>query len=119
MANYSISHDLLKLNGAFVTNITGRTATKRCICIPIDESGLILGKKGCYLNSVAIEMKDPQYNDTHCIKIDLPKEQRETMSEEDMKALPIIGGLHQIERKPTQGMPVTGTTSVEPGGCPF
>lgn len=28
MANYSIKADLLKLTGAFVTNIKGKTATK-------------------------------------------------------------------------------------------
>lgn len=46
MANYSIKTDLLKLQGAFVTNIKGKTTTKRCLCIPIDGSGLFLGEKG-------------------------------------------------------------------------
>lgn len=46
MANYSIKTDLLKLQGAFVTNIKGKTATKKCLCVPIDESGLFLGKQG-------------------------------------------------------------------------
>lgn len=46
MANYSIKADLLKLQGAFVTNITGKTATKPCLCIPLDDSGLYNGAKG-------------------------------------------------------------------------
>jgi hypothetical protein len=116
--NYSIKHDLLKLQGAFVTNIQGVTATKRCICIPIDESGLVLGQKGVYLNSIAIEMQDPKYTDTHCIKLDLPKEQREAMTEEQQRALPIIGGLHAIERK-VESMAVTGTVTPNYGDCPF
>ncbi len=59
MANYSIKTDLLKLQGAFVTNIKGKTATKKCLCIPIEGSGLFLGEKGCYLNMTAIEMQNP------------------------------------------------------------
>lgn len=118
MANYSMKHDLLKLQGAFVTNIQGRTATKRCLCIPIDESGLVLGQKGCYMSSVAIEMRDPKYTDTHCIKIDLPKEQKDAMTDEELNALPIIGGLHAIERK-VDSMPVTGSIAAPSGECPF
>ena len=45
MANYSIKTDLLKLQGAFVTNIKGKTATKQCLCIPIAVSGLFLGSR--------------------------------------------------------------------------
>lgn len=118
MANYSMKHDLLKLQGAFVTNIQGTTTTKRCLCIPIDESGLVLGQKGCYLNTVAIEMREPKFADTHCIKVDLPKEQREAMTEEQLNAMPIVGGLHAIERK-VESMPVTGVTAAGWGECPF
>ena len=73
MANYSIKADLLKLQGAFVTNIKGKTATKQCLCIPIAESGLFLGKQGCYLNLTAIEMQNPRFEDTHCIKVQFDK----------------------------------------------
>lgn len=34
MANYSIKADLLKLTGAFVTNIKGKTATKATHTLP-------------------------------------------------------------------------------------
>lgn len=37
MANYKIKIDLLKLNGAFVKDIQGKTTTKRCLCLPIDD----------------------------------------------------------------------------------
>ena len=53
MANFSIKADLLKVKGAFVTNLKGKASTKRCLVIPIDESGLFLGEKGCYLNLTA------------------------------------------------------------------
>lgn len=100
MANYSIKTDLLKLQGAFVTNIKGKTATKQCLCIPIEESGLFLGKQGCYLNLTAIEMQNPQYSDTHCIKVSFNRAVYDRMTEEQKAAQPIVGGLHELKRKP-------------------
>lgn len=50
MGNFSIKEDLLKLKGAFITNFKGRTETKRCLVIPVDDSGLYVGEKGVYLN---------------------------------------------------------------------
>lgn len=101
--NYGIRIDLLKLKGAFMRNLQGRNATKKCIIIPVDEcDGMFLGEKGCYLNMTAIEMQNQQYSDTHCIKPDIPKEQREAMTEEQRNAIPILGGLHAIERQPQQ-----------------
>lgn len=118
MANYSIKTDLLKIKGAFVTNIKGKTATKRCLCIPVDDSGLFLGKQGCYLNMTAIEMQNPQFSDTHCIKVSYDKEVYEQMTEVDKKAQPIIGGLHQLERK-TEQMSVTGYAQPDENDLPF
>lgn len=43
MANFSIKANLLKIKGAFVTNLKGKTATRRCLVIDIDESGMFLG----------------------------------------------------------------------------
>lgn len=37
MGNYSIKANLLKIKGAFVTNLKGKTATRRCLVIDIDE----------------------------------------------------------------------------------
>ena len=79
-------------------NLKGKTATKKCIIIPVEEhQGLYVGEKGCYLNLTAIEMREPKYRDTHCIKPNIPKDEREAMTEEEQRALPILGGLHAIE----------------------
>lgn len=100
MKNYVIKIDLLKLKGAFMRNLQGKSETKRCLIIPVDDcDGIYLGEKGCYLNMTAIEMQDPKYKDTHCIKVNIPQEQRETMTEEERNAIPILGGLHAIEVK--------------------
>ena len=89
MANFGIRIDLLKIRGAFMRNLKGQTATKRCLIIPVDDcDGVFLGEKGCYLNLTAIEMQNPQFNDTHCIKPDIPKEQREAMTTEEQRAIP-------------------------------
>lgn len=99
MANYSIKADLLKLTGAFVTNIKGKTATKKCLCIPIEESGMFLGKQGCYLNLTAIEMQNPQFSDTHCLKVSYDREVYERMTDEEKNSQPIVGGLHELKKK--------------------
>lgn len=111
MANYSIKTDLLKLQGAFVTNIKGKTTTKQCLCIPIDESGLFLGEKGCYLNMTAIEMQNPQYSDTHCIKVSHDREVYERMTDEERAAQPIIGGLHVLAKKPQTAVDLTANNN--------
>lgn len=109
MSNFGMKIDLLKLNGAFLRNLQGKTTTKRCLIIPVDDcDGMYLGEKGCYLSMTAIEMQEPRYNDTHCIKPDIPKERREAMSDEEIRNIPIIGGMRTIERK-QQTMTVTGT----------
>lgn len=106
MANFSIKTNLLKLKGAFLTNLKGKTATKRCLIIPVDDAGLFIGEKGVYLNLTAIEMQNPKFSETHCVKVSLNKEQYEGMSEEDRKAQPIIGGMKKLERQAAE-MPVT------------
>ena len=56
--NYSISLNLSHLDGAVFTNLKGKTTTKRCLIIPIDDAGLYAGEKGIYLNLVAYEQRD-------------------------------------------------------------
>lgn len=109
MGNFSIKEDLLKLKGAFMTNFKGRTETKRCLVIPVDDSGLYVGEKGVYLNLTGIEMENPKFKETHCIKQSLDKEIYETLTEEQRQALPIIGGMKPIERKPAPQMNVNST----------
>lgn len=62
MQNFGIKIDLQKLRNAFLRVFKGKTATKRCIVIPIDDNpAIFLGEKGCYLNLTAIELVNPQY----------------------------------------------------------
>lgn len=98
MSNSSIKVNLLQLAGAFVTNLKGKTATKRCLVIPVDDARLYVGQKGCYLNLTAIEMQNSQYGDTHCVKQNLEKSVYEAMTDEERRAMPIIGSMRPLEK---------------------
>ena len=76
MGNFGIKIDLLKLKNSFVTNLKGKAATKRCLVIPIDDSGVYLGEKGVYLNLTAVEMREQRYGDTHVLKQSLASHER-------------------------------------------
>lgn len=98
MSNSSIKVNLLQLQGAFVTNLKGKTATKRCLVIPVDDANLYVGQKGCYLNMTAIEMRNSQYGDTHCVKQNLEKSVYDAMTDEQRRAMPIIGSMRPLEK---------------------
>lgn len=108
MANFSIKADLLKIKGAAMINLKGKTATKRCLVIPVDESGLFVGEKGVYLNMTAVEMREPRYGDTHCVKINLDRDAYNALSEEERKNIPILGGMQELEQQ-VRTMQVTQT----------
>lgn len=123
MGNFGIKIDLLKLKNSFVTNLKGKAATKRCLVIPIDDSGVYLGEKGVYLNFTAVEMREQRYGDTHVLKQSLAKEVYQAMSEEERMAQPIFGALKPIESRQGQ-MEVTQTTNAteaveDPDDLPF
>ena len=111
MANFGIKIDLLKIKGAFMKNVQGRTQTKRCIIIPVDDDpGIYLGEKGCYLSMVAVELQNPKYEDTHMVKSDIPKDVRELLTEEQRRELPILGNMRPLQFQQQQ-IQVTGVAS--------
>ena len=123
MGNFGIKIDLLKLKNSFVTNLKGKAATKRCVVIPIDDSGVYLGEQGVYLNLTAVEMREQRYGDTHVLKQSLAKEVYQAMSEEERMAQPIFGAWKPIESQQRQ-MEVTQTTNAaeaveDPDDLPF
>lgn len=106
MSNYSIKIDLLKIEGAFKKVLKGKTTSKECICIPLDALGLYNGKQGVYLSLAAIELKNSKYEDTHGIKVQLTKEQRDALGEEASRQLPFVGGLHAFPHKEQKSLPL-------------
>lgn len=100
--NYAQKQNLLALPGAFVANIQGKTAKKRCLCIPIEEAHLYEGEKGVYLSLGMWATKESKYGDSHYLTLSLPKEVREAMTDEQKKAIPILGNVKVIEVPPRQ-----------------
>ena len=90
MENYQIKQNLLKFRNAFVMSIKGNSATKQCVCIPIEDNHLFvspddnLKAKAVYvdINVNQYENGKSQYGDSHYLRLSVPKEIREKMSEE-------------------------------------
>jgi hypothetical protein len=114
MSNFGIKINLMKVKQAFVANIQGKAATKRCICIPIDDSDLFIGEKGVYLDLAAFEMQDHKYDDTHLVKVSVKKEVYDALTDEERKNQPIIGSMRPIATKQAQ-MDVTNSAVALPG----
>lgn len=103
MQNYGIKIDMQKLQNAFLRVFKGKTATKRCIVIPIDDNpAIFLGEKGCYLNLTAVELENPQYKDTHCLRGNIPLEMFHKMTDEQRRQFPILGNMRPLTPKTQQ-----------------
>jgi hypothetical protein len=75
--------------------VKGKTADEVIICIPIKANSLFMSeKKNVYLDIVGFDFtdkSDKQYKDTHLLKQSFTKDELASMTEEQRKALPIIG----------------------------
>lgn len=107
--NYNIKIDLTKINSAALVNIKGKTATKQCIVIPVEDAGLFVGEKGVYLNLQAIELKEQKFEQTHMVKMDVRSEAYKAMTEDERKQIPIIGGMKAREFQQAQQRQASGT----------
>ena len=102
MTDFNGKLNLLKLKRAGVMQIPGRTEVLRCLVIPIEENNIFISTdennrpKAAYLDLTAWELKNPKYEETHMIKQSLSKEVREKMTDEERKAMPILGGLKPV-----------------------
>jgi hypothetical protein len=117
MSNLAIHINLTRIPGAIFTKLTGKTgAIKECIIIPIENANLFVGEKGVYLDATALEYREQKYADSHFIKMSVPKEIFETMSDEEKNAIPIIGGIKPIVKPQMQpGEPVDYAPGVGEG----
>lgn len=94
MSNFQLSIDLLKLQGAALQDLRAADGSvKRCLVLPLWEAGLYEGKRGVYLDLRAVELQNPQFEDTHFVKQSVSADRYKAMSEEERSAMPIIGNL--------------------------
>ena len=93
MSNISLKQNLLALTGATRMDIDGKNGKVKCLVIPIGMANLFDGEKGVYLDSTAIPLTNPLEGskDTHLIKQSFSKEKFAAMSEDEKKAIPIMG----------------------------
>lgn len=98
MSNYNIKINFSKIDQSFVASIKGRSETKKCLCIPLDAKGVFVGEKGIYMDFSAMERKNPMYNQTHFIKIPIPKEEYQQLTTEERDNIPIVGHMEPIKR---------------------
>lgn len=102
MTDFNGKLNLLKLKRAGVMQILGRTEVLLCVVIPIEDNNIFISTNennrpnAAYLDLTAWELKNPKYDETHMIKQSLPKEVRERMTDEEKKAMPILGGLKPV-----------------------
>lgn len=114
MQNFGIRIDLQKLQNAFLWNLKGKSVTKKCLCIPVDDNpAIFVGEKGVYLNLTAVEVENPQYNDTHYVKGNIPREVYEAMTDEQKKSFPILGNMRPIVAKQQEA---SGTVEMKTDG---
>lgn len=108
MSNYNLRLALTKIKGAKVMDVEGKTCTKRCIVIPIDNNegtvvdsyegkyeGILTWKplSDVYLNLSAFEFKEKRYGQSHGLKVQFSKRRLESMSEEELRSMPFIGNM--------------------------
>lgn len=100
--NYGIHFNALKYVNSGVLNIKGRSETKRCLVVPIEDNHLFESVnedgslKAVYLDLNAFALREPKYEQTHIVKQSLPKDVRESMTKEQLDAMPILGGMKPL-----------------------
>ena len=93
MNNISMKLNLANLQCVVRAEKTQKGDLIDCLIIPIEGNSLFRGNKGVYLDLIAFpfESKIEGNKATHIIKQSLPKEVFKAMSDEQKKAMPIIG----------------------------
>lgn len=98
--SYNIKLDLSKLKNTGACKLVGRTGEKVCVVIPVEDNNIFLSEKGgMYLDLTATAMKEERYGQTHFIRKSIPSDVYKEMSDDDKKAVPIIGSLSPIKAK--------------------
>lgn len=96
MSRISGRINLAQLDGA-VRTMKGKEGDVDCLVLPITQNFLFKGEKGIYLDLIAFELDPAKRNvdskDTHLVKQSLSKKDRELMSEDEIRAMPILGNL--------------------------
>ena len=112
MSRISGKLNLLNLHGV-VKMIPGKMGPVECVVIPLEKNKLFKGEKGIYLDLIAFEIAHDKRRegskDTHLVKQSFSKEVRESMTEEQIKSLPILGSLQAWDESFTESETVSSS----------
>lgn len=104
MGNFQGKLDFLKFKNSCVISVKGKTGEKKGVFVPIEDNGLFVTTdennkaKGAYFNFAVFENKQVgKYGDTHMIKQSIDKDARSKMSDEEKRAIPILGNMKPME----------------------
>ena len=92
MGNLQVKLNLAGLKHT-VQKMKGANGEVEVLIIPIDANHLYRGEKGMYLDLTAFELKEPKDKNTHLLKQSLPKEVYTVQTDEEKKAMPILGNV--------------------------
>lgn len=104
-----IKLNLLAFKNAFLKEFKGRTAIKRCICIPIEDNYGVEGAKGVYFEGV-IREKETDFSKAFVV-LSIPKDIFQSMSKEEQRANAVIFANIEEMKRQTVLLP---TSSIEP-----
>lgn len=103
---YYASINLKAFKNSFVADIKGKTTTKKCVCIPIEDNGFYCGEKTITASMVAYETD--KFGHSHSLRQSVSAEMFNAMTEDERKAIPYVGHL-----KPKVADVLANATSVE------
>lgn len=116
--NYYVSINIDQIPNTFIRKIKGKSGAEKLVAMIQleDNPAIFCGKKHYQLSAIAWEKDKPEYDQTHSIKVSLPKEVREKMSDEERKAIPYIGGMKPKDADMTSNAP---SVTEEESDLPF
>lgn len=92
MGSFNVKINLSKLRG--VKYFTQEK--EQFICIPVKKNFIFNGERGFYIELTANELKEVKFSDTHCLRLSVPKDVYSSLTDEQKKKIPIVGGIQPI-----------------------
>lgn len=93
MGNISIKINLRQFKNIIKDMKRKDGSSVKCLVLPIESNQFHVGEKGIYVDLTAFQIKNKvgDSKDTHLIKQSFAKEVFDSMTDEEKKAMPILG----------------------------
>jgi hypothetical protein len=122
MSSFTGKINLLKFKNSCLVTVKGKTTSKRGVFIPLDDNHVFvsadedLKPKGAYIDINVWENRLPsKFGETHAIRQAIAKEVREKMTDEELMAIPYIGGIKPFEIVDASQTAIAPTMQVDEG----